>query len=151
MMNQENFVNINDLHAQGWTISEIAEETGWHRTTVSKYLKHGPPPAARTTEPSVMTEAWQTRLNTMLKSWPKLQSVSVHNKLRAVGFEGSYPTVVRAVRDIRGPRQLGRPLRVERQARLFRDDPVVVAVSDVVVHDLGGPASHLRGHRPVLR
>jgi len=104
MMNQENFVNINDLHAQGWTISEIAEETGWHRTTVSKYLKHGPPPAARTTEPSVMTEAWQTRLNTMLKSWPKLQSVSVHNKLRAVGFEGSYPTVVRAVRDIRGPR-----------------------------------------------
>ena len=44
MMTQENYVNINDLHTQGWTIVEIAEETGWHRTTVSKYLKKGPPP-----------------------------------------------------------------------------------------------------------
>jgi hypothetical protein len=25
MMSQENYVNINDLHAQGWTILEIAE------------------------------------------------------------------------------------------------------------------------------
>jgi IS30 family transposase len=35
MMPQENYVKINDLHAQGWTILEIAETTGWHRTTVS--------------------------------------------------------------------------------------------------------------------
>ena len=60
MMNQETYVNINDLHAQGWTISEIAEETGWHRTTVSKYLKDGPPSAARSTERSVMTDHWRT-------------------------------------------------------------------------------------------
>jgi transposase len=31
-------------------------------------------------------------------------AVSVFNKLRAEGFAGSYPTVVRAVRDVRGPR-----------------------------------------------
>ena len=91
MMNQENFVNINDLHAQGWTISEIAEETGWHRTTVSKYLKDGPPSAARSTERSVMTDHWRARIDTMLESWPELQAVSVHNKLRVSGFEGSYP------------------------------------------------------------
>lgn len=30
MMNQETYVNVNDLHKQGWTISEIAAETGWH-------------------------------------------------------------------------------------------------------------------------
>ncbi len=41
MMSQENYVNINDLHKQGWTILEIAEATGWHRTTVSNYLKNG--------------------------------------------------------------------------------------------------------------
>ncbi len=46
MMTQENYVKIKDLHTQGWTIVEIAEETGFHRTTVSKYLKSGPPPAA---------------------------------------------------------------------------------------------------------
>ena len=39
MMTQETYVNINDLHKQGWTIQEIADETGWHRTTVSQRLK----------------------------------------------------------------------------------------------------------------
>ncbi len=104
MMTQEMYVNINDLHAQGWTICEIAEKTGWHRTTVSNRLKEGPPPETRPTEPSVMTDYWRQRIETMLEKWPKLQSVSVHHKLVAAGFEGSYPTVVRAVRNIRGPR-----------------------------------------------
>ena len=103
MMNQENYVNVNDLHKQGWTIGEIAEETGWHRTTVSKYLKAGPP-AARSTEALVMTDQWRSRITSMLEAYPRLLAVSVHNKLRAEGFDGSYPTVVRAVRDIRGPR-----------------------------------------------
>jgi len=39
-----------------------------------------------------------------LEAHPRLLSISVHNKLRADGFDGSYPTVVRAVRDVRGPR-----------------------------------------------
>ena len=104
MMNQEKYVKVRDLHAQGWTISEIAEETGWHRTTISKYLKEGLPAAARPTESTVMTEQWRARIGAMLEKWPRLQAVSVHNKLRALGFTGSYPTVVRAVRDVRGPR-----------------------------------------------
>ena len=104
MMTQENYVKIKDLHAQGWTIKEIAEETGFHPATVSKYLKQGPPPEQREGEPSVMTDEWRERIVAMLEKWPRLQSVSVHNKLAAGGFEGSYPTVVRAVRDVRGPR-----------------------------------------------
>ena len=104
MMTQENYVSINDLHAQGWSIKEIADKTGWHRTTVSNYLKNGPPPEARATEATVMTEHWQQRVETMLEKWPRMQSVSIHNKLAATGFDGSYPTVVRAVRDVRGPR-----------------------------------------------
>ena len=88
---------------QGWTISEIAAETGWHRTTVSKYLKDGPP-AARVGEAPVMTDRWRSRIDVMLETYPRLLAVSVHNKLRADGFDGSYPTVVRAVRDVRGPR-----------------------------------------------
>jgi len=103
-MTQENYVKINDLHAQGWTIKEIAEHTGWHRTTVSDRLKNGPPREARAAEATVMTEHWQQRLAVMVEKWPRMQAVSIHNKLAATGFEGSYPTVVRAVRDIRGPR-----------------------------------------------
>jgi len=30
-------------------MQEIADETGWHRTTISDYLKNGPPPDARLT------------------------------------------------------------------------------------------------------
>ena len=82
MMSQENYVSINDLHKQGWTILEIPEATGWHRTTVSNYLKNSPPPATRPTEASVMTEHWQARIKSMLESWPRMQSVSIHNKAR---------------------------------------------------------------------
>ena len=104
MMTQEMYVNINDLHAQGWTINEIAEETGFHRTTVSRNLKNGSPPAARPTEATVMTDRWRDSIDLLLGAHPRMLSISVHNKLRADGFDGSYPTVVRAVRDVRGPR-----------------------------------------------
>lgn len=104
MMNQETYVNINDLYKQGWTINEIAAETGWHRTTISEYLKNGPPPPERSGDVSVMTQRWRTRIEVMLEKFPRLLAVSVHHKLIAEGFAGSYPTVVRAVRDVRGPR-----------------------------------------------
>lgn len=39
MMNQETYVNINDLHKQGWKINEIAAETDWHRTTISDLVE----------------------------------------------------------------------------------------------------------------
>lgn len=102
-MTQETYVNINDLRKQGWTIAEIAAETGWHRTTISKYLKDGPP-TTRSTEAPVMTDKWRSKIDALLEAHPRLLSISVHNKLNADGFDGSYPTVVRAVRDNRGPR-----------------------------------------------
>ena len=104
MMTQETYVNINDLHKQGWTIAEIAEETGFHRTTISRRLKQEPPPAVRPTEATVMTDRWRSKIDALLEAHPRLLSISVHNKLNAYGFDGSYPTVVRAVRINRGPR-----------------------------------------------
>ena len=104
MMNQETYVNVNDLHRQGWTIQEMADETGWQRTTVSRRLREGPPAAARATEATVMTDRWRSKIDALLEAHPRLLSISVHNKLTADGFDGSYPTVVRAVRDVRGPR-----------------------------------------------
>jgi len=104
MMTQETYMKIKDLHSQGWTINEIADETGWHPATVSDRLRNGPPSERRESKPTVMTEQWRERVVMMLEKWPRLQAVSIHNKLAASGFEGSYPTVVRAVRDVRGPR-----------------------------------------------
>ena len=48
----------------------------------------------------VMTDHWRERIEVMLGRFPRLLAVSVHNKLGAEGFEGSYPTVVRAVRGL---------------------------------------------------
>lgn len=97
-------MSINDLHAHGWTIVEIADKTGFHPATIREYLKHGLPPATGPTPASVMTEYWRTKIDSMLEAHPRLLSISIHNKMSAEGYDGSYPTVVRAVRDNRGPR-----------------------------------------------
>jgi transposase len=38
MLTTENFYMIRDLYHQGLNISQIAQETGYHRNTVRKYL-----------------------------------------------------------------------------------------------------------------
>ena len=98
-----------DVHAlknEGWTNAEIAEELGFHPATISKWLKADGPPSrvAAADEGPVMTLRWRGRIEALLSRHPRLLATSVHNKLRAEGFGGSYPTVVRAVRDVRGPR-----------------------------------------------
>ena len=46
-MNQETYVKIEDLRKQGWTVKEIAAETGFHPSTVSRWLRQGAPPLRR--------------------------------------------------------------------------------------------------------
>lgn len=104
-MNQEEYVDIHALKNEGWTAVEIAEKTGFHPATIRKWLKEGPPIAVEVPdERRVMTSRWRARVGSLLGTYPRLLAVSVHHKLRAEGYTGSYPTVVRAVRDVRGPR-----------------------------------------------
>lgn len=105
-MNQEQYMDVHALKNEGWTSREIAEELGFHPATVAKWLKAGGPSerVAAAGEGPVMTAVWRARIEALLSSHPRLLATSVHNKLRAEGFGGSYPTVVRAVREIRGPR-----------------------------------------------
>ena len=105
MMNQETFVKLEDLHKQGWTIKEIAAETGYHPATVSKWLKCGPPVGRAAPEESrVMTARWAERVEALVGAHPRLLGVSVWRCLVAEGFEGCYSTVTRELRRIRGPR-----------------------------------------------
>lgn len=106
MMNQEDYVDLHSLKKQGWTNKEIAAELGYHPDTVSRWLRRGGPPVRIEVpdERRVMTAGWRSRIEALLGAHPRLLAVSVFNKLRAEGFAGSYPTVVRAVRDVRGPR-----------------------------------------------
>ena len=106
MLNQEDYVQLKDLHRQGWTIKEIATELGYHPATISKWLASDGPPGPRTVadDEKVMKQRWRERIAVLLERHPRLLAVSVFNKLRAEGFGGSYPTVVREVRAVRGPR-----------------------------------------------
>ena len=47
MMTQEEFMDVMAMKRQGLSIKEIAEETGYHPSTISSWLKNGGPPARR--------------------------------------------------------------------------------------------------------
>ena len=43
MMTQEEFMDVMAMKRQGLSIKEIAEETGYHPSTISNWLKNGGP------------------------------------------------------------------------------------------------------------
>ena len=108
MMTQEEYVNgVLALVRQGKTIKEIGQELGYHPATVSKWLKSGGPPPARAVEASerVVDERWARRIQELLRPpAEKLLATSVYEIIKAEGFTGSYNTVARHLRDLRGPR-----------------------------------------------
>jgi transposase len=108
MMTQEEYVNeVLALKRQGKTITEIAAELGYHPATISKWLKKGGPPAARgiAAGERVIEERWAARIAQLVQPpAEKLLATSVFEIIRSEGFEGSYQTVVRHMRERRGPR-----------------------------------------------
>jgi transposase len=107
MLTQEEYVNeVLELRSQGWSITEIAEELKYHPTTVSNWLKRGGPPAARRVNPAVraVDDRWERRIGELITPPSRLLSTSVFEIIKMEGFTGSYPSVVRAVREVRGPR-----------------------------------------------
>lgn len=90
----------------GMTYREIAIETGYHPATIAKWCKDGGPPPARTVadDDRVVDERWADRLNSLLVGNSQLLATSLFEIVQAEGFDGSYPTVARWVREQRGPR-----------------------------------------------
>jgi len=112
----------------------------------------------------VIDPEWADRLTALLVGNPLLLATSLFEIISAEGFGGSYPTVARWVREQRGPRfrradaasgadrdstGRGGPVRllgllgVVAAGRagagvvVLRDDLVLVALADLVVHDVG--------------
>ncbi|MGH8979445.1 MAG: helix-turn-helix domain-containing protein, partial [Acidimicrobiales bacterium] len=107
MLTQEEYVHrVLELRRQGWSITEIAGELGYHPATVSKWLKAGGPPPTRTVNAAerVVGERWVRRIDALIAPPSKLLATSVFEIIKAEGYPGSYPSVVRQVRARRGPR-----------------------------------------------
>ena len=161
------------LRRQGWTTTQIAEALRRHPATVSNWLKRGGPPPRRQADPQLLTidDHWAARINEILQKNPGLLGTSVERLLRAEGFKGSYPTLVRppagrtrsppgcpgpgqcADRD---PPRRGVPVRLVRLLRLGtglgpgpaalpRGDPVLVPPPALVLRPVTGSPPHLRG------
>ena len=107
MLTQEEYVQrVLELKRQGWSLTEIATEVGYHPATVSKWLKQGGPPEKRTVNPTerVIDDRWSTRIDILIAPPSKLLATSVFEIISVEGYPGSYPSVVRHVRARRGPR-----------------------------------------------
>ena len=111
MMTQEEFMEVQVLRSAGWTIRQIAEQVGYHPATVSAWLKAGGPPAKRAAIPEEMLvgERWQVRITGLLSHNPSLQASSIMRVIAAEGFDGSYPTLTRYLRSVRGPSRGAQP------------------------------------------
>jgi transposase len=106
MFTQEEYMDLLALRRAGLTIAEIADQLDYHPQTISKWLRSGGPPAQREldAEHRVITPGWAMRIEDLLAINPRLLSTSLFDILALEGFAGSYPTVVRFVRQLRGPR-----------------------------------------------
>jgi transposase len=108
MLTQEEYMDVVALKRQGWTIGQIADAVGHHPATVSSWLKRGGPPVRR--EPpaqhvAVVDQRWAARVAGLLEANPELLATSIERIIRAEGYAGSYESVVRHLRSVRGVRR----------------------------------------------
>lgn len=94
------------MKRRGMSFREIGDELGYHPATIAKWVKAGGPPPGRTLseQDRAVDAVWADRLTALLVGNPKLLAKSLFEIVSAEGFEGSYPSVVRWVREQRGPR-----------------------------------------------
>ena len=94
------------MRRQGMSFKEIGDELGYHPATISKWVRDGGPPPARSVDDDerVVDPVWADRLTALLVGNPQLLAKSLFEIISVEGFCGSYPSVVRWVRSQRGPR-----------------------------------------------
>ncbi len=95
MLTQEDDVEIHALRRRGWSIAAIARHTGRDRKTVRRHLAGWEP--KRGTAASVL-EPYRYYLEARFCDDPHLFASVLHRELGALGFDRSYPTLVREIR-----------------------------------------------------
>ena len=101
MLTQEEDVEIHAFKKQGWTISEIARHTGRDRKTIRAYLSGARLPGVRMAvepDPFDLIEAYvRQRLSDDHGVW----ATTLFDEVEALGYDRSYPTFTRKIRQRR--------------------------------------------------
>lgn len=95
MLTMEDDVEIHALKGRGWTIAAIARHTGRDPKTIRRYLAGDLPTRGRG---SSCLEPFRGYAATRFAEDPHLLATTLHEEIAALGFERSYPTLVRELR-----------------------------------------------------
>jgi transposase len=95
MLTMEDDVEIHALKRRGWSIAAIARHTGRDPKTIRRYLAGDLP--RRGKRPSTL-EPYRVYVKARFNDDPHLLATTLHDELVGLGFERSYPTLVRELR-----------------------------------------------------
>ncbi len=96
MLTKEDDVEIHALAKRGWKVSAIARHTGRDPKTVRKYLTQ-PAGVRRERAPSCL-EPYRAYLTARFEEDKHVDATVLYRELLDIGFERSYPTLVREIR-----------------------------------------------------
>ena len=99
MLSEEDDVDIHALKRQGMTISEIARRTDHDRKTIRAYLAGQRTPGVRHRAAPDPFDAFLDYVTARLTEDPHLWAATLLDELVPLGFEGSYHTLTRQIRD----------------------------------------------------
>jgi transposase len=100
MVAMEGLMDILALDRQGYSVRAIARKLGIHRKTVRKYLEAGGPPVYRKEKrKETILDAYRPAIRDWLAQ-DSFQATWIYDRLRPLGYTGSYDTVREYVREV---------------------------------------------------
>jgi len=99
MLTREDDVDAHALHAKGWTISAIARHLGHDRKTIRAYLSGGRVAGERAAVGDDRFDRFVEYVRERLGEDPHLWATTLFDELVALGFEQSYQSLTRQIRD----------------------------------------------------
>jgi transposase len=91
-------VEANALRSRGWTISAIARHLGRDRKTVRAYINGNRVPGVRARSAPDPLEPYRGYLEARFTDDPHVWASALHDEVRRLGYQLSYPSFVRQIR-----------------------------------------------------
>jgi transposase len=104
MKKKEDILDIMVLHRQGLTIREISRRTGMHRNTIKKYIQSPQEQEKRSIKRDSILSSYLPTIEFWLDEDLSYRAIWIYDKLRSMGYSGSYDLVKKHVRRMKQQR-----------------------------------------------
>lgn len=101
MYKEMTWMEAKRLRAQGMSYQEIGQMLGIDRRTAKKLVEDNEPPAPSPRDRSTKADEYEDVIRIWLEDRPKMQATFIHERLKPLGYKGSYSVVKRKVAEIR--------------------------------------------------